>query len=71
MKNEHQLHGTLDVWLFRTGKILELPREEWIGTITFTQGISCQRDCWIEGQEHILMYIYLDGHKSEENGTVA
>lgn len=70
VKNEHQLHGTLDVWLFRTREIPELSREEWIGTITITDAPG-HRDCWIEGQEHIMMCIHLDGHKLEENGTVA
>lgn len=70
VKNENQLHGTLDVWLFRTKEVPELSREEWIGTITITD-VPGHRDCWIEGQEHIMMRIHLDGHKPEENGTVA
>lgn len=66
VRNERELHGTLDVWLFRTKEIPEMPREEWIGTITFAPGIPSHRDCWIEGQEHIMMRIHLDGHKPEE-----
>jgi len=60
--NESQLHGSLDVWLFRTEKGGELWREEWIGTITFVPGLCCQRDCWIGSQEHLMMRIHLDGH---------
>lgn len=71
-KNEKELQGTLDVWLFRTKKIPELPREEWIGTITITPDMPRRRDCWIEGQEHIMMFIHLDGHGSDEhNGQTA
>ena len=63
--NEDQLHGTLDVWLFRTRQAEELPREEWIGTITFAPNIPRYRDCWIGTQEHIMMRIHLDGHGPE------
>jgi hypothetical protein len=64
--NEGKLHGTLDVWLFRTREIQEMPREQWIGTITFTPDIPRHKDCWVDGQEHIMMRIHLDGHGSEE-----
>jgi len=65
-RNEGQLNGTLDVWLFRTKEIQELPREEWIGTITFSSDMPRHRDCWIDGQEHIMMRICLDGHEPGE-----
>jgi len=64
VEHKERMYGKLEVWLFRVDVEPELFREEKIGEITITRDIPYSEE-WVNDRRHLIMKVFLDGHKPE------